>query len=215
MTSINRRRFLTLSGATLGGAAVWTAAPATAQAAPATAAWQGRTSINGWPVLDREEAQRYRIEGSTLSVWLAPAAAPVLLYVARRFLYEIESQVQPGEISGHTTDRRLGARYETTYLSGSGIAIRPLLYPLGAKDGFFEDQKIVIRDILADCEGVVAWGGELNPVKESHFHITAPPGSARYRRLVAKLHGWDTDPGKGAGTIDAFTPERLSRARPN
>ncbi|GAB3496554.1 hypothetical protein [Amycolatopsis cihanbeyliensis] len=215
MTSINRRRFLTLGGATLGGAAVLASAPAIAQAVPATSTWRGTVSGNGWPVLDRDEAERFRIEGSTLSVRLAPAAAPVLLYVARRFLYEIESQVQPGEITGHTTDRHLRAGYESTYLSGSGIAIRPLLYPLGAKDGFFEDQQIVIRDILADCEGIVAWGGDLNPVKESHFHITAPPAGARYQQLVAKLRGWDTDPGKGAGSIDAFAPERLSRAHPN
>jgi hypothetical protein len=199
MTSIDRRRFLTLGGATLAGTALFTATPALAQAEPAG------TSVNGWPVLGAGQAQEFRIEGSGLTVWLAPAAAPVLLHIARRFLYEIEYDVQPGEITGHTTGQHVGAPYESTYLSGSGITIRPLHYPLGAKDGFFEHEKTVIRDILADCEQVVAWGGDLDPVKESHFHITEPPTSRRYLNLVGKLHGWDNSPGKGAGVMMAVS----------
>ncbi|TDV36086.1 hypothetical protein [Actinophytocola oryzae] len=151
------------------------------------------------------EGEEFRIEGSTLFVRLAPEAAPVLLYVARRFLYEISAELQPGEIAGHVTNRHVAVAYESTYLSGSGIAIRPLHYPVGATNGFFENEKTVIRDILADCDGVVAWGGDLDPVKESHFHITEPPTSGRYRTLVAKLRDWDSTPGKGAGAADAFT----------
>ncbi|SFQ07944.1 hypothetical protein SAMN05421810_104411 [Amycolatopsis arida] len=62
-------------------AAVVIAAHATAPAAGRT--WQGATSANGWPVLAEGEAEHFRIEGSTLSVRLTPAAAPVLLSVAR------------------------------------------------------------------------------------------------------------------------------------
>ncbi|TDV36085.1 hypothetical protein [Actinophytocola oryzae] len=40
MTSIDRRRFLTLGGATVAATALWTAVPAVAQAAPTT-------SVNG------------------------------------------------------------------------------------------------------------------------------------------------------------------------
>lgn len=209
---IDRRRFLALGGAALGGAVLGAAAlPATAHADDSTT-WRGRQSSNGWPVLAEGEARRFRIEGSALSVWLAPAAAPVLLYVARRFVYEIESRLEPNEITGHIVDNGVRADYESTYLSGSGIAIRPLLYPLGATNGLFPDERTVIRDILADCGGIVEWGGDLTPVKESHFHITVPPDSEDYRELVDRLRGWDAAPGKGAGTINAFTPARLRRA---
>lgn len=204
MTLMDRRHFLTLSGATLAGAALSAAVPTLAQATPTT--WDDDTSVNGWPILTADDVREFRIEGSTLSVLLAPAAAPVLLHIARRFLYEIESQVQPGEITGYTTDRRVDAPYESTYLSGSGITIRPLHYPLGASNGFFDQEKTIIRDILADCEKTVAWAGDLRPVKESHFHITEPPTSGRYRKLVDKLHRWDSSAGKGAGTVNAFTP---------
>ncbi|SDJ67164.1 hypothetical protein SAMN04487820_101186 [Actinopolyspora mzabensis] len=214
MTSIDRRHFFALGGMALGAASL-TSLPATALASPATSTWRRQKSVNGWSVLGGNEVERFPVEGSNLSVELAPAAAPVLLYVARRFVYDIESQLQPGEITGHTTDTRVRAPYESTYLSGSGITIRPLFYPVGAKNGFFEEQRIVIRDILADCEGLVAWGGDLDPVKESHFHITAPPTSGRYRALAAKIGGWDDEPGKGAGSINAFAPRRLARARPN
>lgn len=86
---------------------------------------------------------------------------------------------------------------------------------MGAENGFFEHEKIVIRDILADCDGVIAWGGDLDPVKESHFHITVPATSSEYRNLVDRLRTWEDSPGKGAGAIDAFTPERLQRAGSN
>lgn len=206
MTPIDRRRFLALGGASLAGAALGTTALGTAaQATPAGTTWPGRTSVNGWPVLTADGVEEFRIEGSDLSVRLAPAAAPVLLHVVRRFLYEVESRLEPGEVTGHVTSRRVAARYESTYLSGSGIAIRPLFYPLGAKDGFFDHEKAVVRDILADCDGVVAWGGDLDPVKESHFHLTEPPASARHLAVAGKLRRWDDLPGRGAGAVSAFT----------
>ncbi|MEV6289130.1 hypothetical protein AB0M41_01565 [Streptomyces sp. NPDC051896] len=71
-----------------------------------------------------------------------------------------------------------------------------------------QSERIVVADILADCEGVVAWGGDLKPVKQSHFHIDVKPGDARLKRLVARIRGWNDTPGKGAGSIDAFAPAR-------
>jgi hypothetical protein len=208
MTRMDRRHFLRFGGAALAVPGFLAALPAVACAGPST--WDTATSVNGWPVLT---ADQVRIEGNTLSVHLADAAAPVLLHVARRFVYEVESSLQPGEITGHSTDRRVGAAYESTYLSGSGIAIRPLHYPLGATEGLFPAERTVIRDILADCAGLVAWGGDLHPIKESHFHVAVSPTSRWYRDLVAKLTGWDTAPGKGPGTIDAFDPQRSRHAR--
>lgn len=211
MTPIDRRRFLAFGGAALAGGALWTAAPPASAAPPAATAptgpaeWRGGRSANGWPVLTAGGAPEFRVEGSGLTVRLAPAAAPVLLHVVRRFLYEVEHRVGPGELTGHVEDRRVAAPYESAYLSGSGIALRPLFYPLGARDGFFEHEKAVVRDILADCEGVVAWGGDLMPVKESHFHVVEPPTSARYLAVAAKLRRWEDAPGRGAGAVSAFT----------
>ncbi|WP_327191018.1 hypothetical protein [Streptomyces xinghaiensis] len=75
-----------------------------------------------------------------------------------------------------------------------------------------EAERIVVTDILTDCEGVVAWGGDLKPVKQSHFHIDVRPGDPRMDRLTARIRGWNGTPGEGAGTIDAFAPARRRRA---
>ncbi|UIX31074.1 hypothetical protein [Streptomyces sp. GQFP] len=140
--------------------------------------------------------------------------ATVLLYVARRFSYEID-MLRPGDVQSHTIDRHIGARFESNYLSGTALAIRPLFYPLGADKatGMTEQERTIVQDILADCGDVVAWGGDLDPVKESHFQIDVPPGDARLSRLAQRIQGWDATPGQGAGSIDAFAPARVRRAR--
>jgi hypothetical protein len=69
-------------------------------------------------------------------------------------------------------------------------------------------ERIVVADILADCEGVVPWGGDLKPVKRSHFHVGVKPGDPRLKRLAARIRGWNGTPGEGAGSIDAFAPAR-------
>ncbi|MCT9104121.1 hypothetical protein ACFWD7_19875 [Streptomyces mirabilis] len=184
------------------------------QAAPASSehTWKQPRSANGWPVLDH--STKYQVEGTDVEVSLAKGdAATVLLYVARRFAYEVD-MLRVGDLHGHTTDRKVGASFESNYLSGTAIAIRPLHYPLGAdvkNTGMSETERIVVADILADCERLVAWGGDLKPVKQSHFHINVKPGDSRLKRLAAHIRGWNDTPGEGAGSIDAFAPARRRR----
>lgn len=61
--------------------------------------------------------------------------------------------------------------------SGTAIAIHPVLYPDGSKDGFFPHETVVVQDILADCEGVVRWGGDEKVSMESHFQVDVPPAT--------------------------------------
>ncbi|MER5401430.1 hypothetical protein [Streptomyces sp. NPDC002599] len=194
------------TGALLAGGA------GTAAAAPRERVWRGTRSQNGWPV-DGPTATS-RIEGTDVDVRLAKGdVSTVLLYVARRFAYEID-MLRSGDVQGHGTDRQVGAPFESNRLSGTAITIRPLFYPLGADlaTGMTDQERTVVRDILVDCQDVVAWGGDLRPVKESHFQIDVPPGDPRLSRLAQRIQGWDTTPGRGAGSIDAFAPARLRRA---
>nr|WSY54907.1 hypothetical protein OG999_35420 [Streptomyces sp. NBC_00886] len=151
------------------------------------------------------------MEGTSVEVSLATGdAATVLLHVARRFAYEID-MLRAKDVLGHTTDRTVGAPFESNYLSGTAIAIRPLHYPLGAdvqNTGMSATERIVVADIVADCEGVVAWGGDLKPVKQSHFHINVKPGDPHLKRVAARIRGWNDTPGEGAGSIDAFASAR-------
>lgn len=212
--SLTRRRALGLGmGA---GAAIALTGPGSAQAVPAARErmWTRSRSANGWPLLDHATA--YRVEGTNAEVSLMKGdVATVLLYVARRFAYEID-MLRPGDAYGHTTDRRVAAPIESNYLSGTAIAIRPMHYPLGAdvkNTGMSEAERLVVADILAECEGVVAWGGDMKPVKQSHFQIDVPPGDVRLKQLSQRIQGWNNTPGQGAGTIDAFAPARIKRAR--
>ncbi|MGW3726091.1 hypothetical protein [Streptomyces sp. NPDC000851] len=211
---LSRRQALGI-GAGVAAGAVFAALPSTAVAAPAGREWKGRRSQNGWTVIASDQAKKFRIEGTNVNVTLRDGdVATVLLYVARRFSYEID-MLRSGDVEGHTTDRHVGAEFESNYLSGTAFAIRPLLYPLGASKstGMSSAERTVIADILADCSGVVAWGGEMDPLKESHFQIDVPPSDARLSQLARRIQEWNDTPGRGAGTIDAFAPARIRRAK--
>ncbi|MEU4263716.1 hypothetical protein ACYCCF_19590 [Streptomyces argenteolus] len=210
-----------MAGAALGATTALAALPGAAYAAPRVPSadgapegrrWPGAKSANGWPVL--EEAELFRIEGSGRSVRLADGdAAVILLHVARRFHYEID-QLRDGDVTGHSTTRNAIQNYESNYLSGTALAIRPLAYPVGVKGGLYPHELVVVRDILAELDGVVRWGGDLTTPKESHFELAYAPGHPKVKGVARTIRGWDAGPGSaGAGTVDAFDPKRRSKAR--
>ncbi|AZS84144.1 hypothetical protein AB0465_02475 [Streptomyces griseoviridis] len=210
-TGLSRRRFI---GATSGAAAAATLVnlSGTAVASADTRTWKSATSKNGWSVLD--EATVFTIEGSGRNVSLAKGdAATILLHVARRFHYEIDS-LRAGDVHGWTINRDVAEAYESNYLSGSAIAIRPVAYPVGAKDNLYPNELVVVRDILAELDGVVAWGGDFKTPKESHFEIALKPSHPRVKGVARKILGWNDGPGNaGAGATDAFDPKRLKVSR--
>ncbi|MEU3186548.1 M15 family metallopeptidase [Streptomyces sp. NPDC006923] len=209
------RRALLAAGAALGATAALTAVPGTAYAAgsvpPGGSQWSGGDSANGWPVL--EEARLFRIEGSGQSVRLADGdAAVILLHVARRFHYELDP-LRPGDVRGHSTNRSVAQEYESNHLSGTALAIRPHAYPVGVKGGLYPRELVVIRDILAELNGAVAWGGDFGTPKESHFEIAYQPGHPKVTGVARTIRGWREGPGnEGAGTVDAFALQRRRQA---
>ncbi|MEU3711999.1 hypothetical protein [Streptomyces catenulae] len=216
-TGLSRRRFI---GATSSAAATATlinlggvgTAVATTGKGAEPHAWKGKQSRNGWPVL--AQAPSHRIEGSSQKVRLAEGdASVILLHVARRFHYEIDS-LRAGDVHGWTAHANVTEPYESNYASGSALVIRPLCYPSGSKGNFYPNELVVIRDILSELDSTVAWGGDFKVPKESHFELTLRPGHPRLKGVARKIHGWQTDPGNhGAGAIDAFDPRRRRVAR--
>lgn len=207
---ISRR---TLLGATAGAGALALVPAAAAQAAPA-----GGTSANGWRI-DPAAIATYRIEGSLASVALRKGVvAAVLLHVARRWHYEIAplDTGEGGGVAGYTADRAVRAGYESSYLSGTAVALHPTAYPVGGSEGLWPHHEVIVRDILVDCEGTVVWGGDLRPAKASHFQIAARPGDRTLARVAARL---DTSSqaeftAQTAGNVaDPATPERREKAR--
>ncbi|MGI5377833.1 hypothetical protein ACQEV2_27020 [Streptomyces sp. CA-251387] len=210
-TDLSRRHFIGASAGVVGALTLTTAGEAAA--APADGrTWSTGRSANGWPVL--RTAESFRIEGSDRTVRLAGGdAATVLLHVARRFHYEIDS-LRSGDVHGWTDDREVKADYESNHLSGTAIAIRRLDYPVGSKGNLYPNELIVVRDILTELDGIVAWGGDFTTPKESHFEIAVRPGHPRLKGVARKIRRWETGPGdEGAGAIDAFDPRRRRAVR--
>ncbi|MBB5940220.1 hypothetical protein [Streptomyces zagrosensis] len=71
----------------------------------------------------------------------------------------------------------------------------------------------ITRDTLADCEGIVRWGGDDGDVDESLFYVAAAPHDELLRQVADKLRRWDATPGKGAGAgVDVLSPAHHRRA---
>ncbi|MEU4261868.1 hypothetical protein [Streptomyces sp. NPDC025273] len=213
MNDLSRRRVLGAAGSLAGATALGLLDIAPAAAADPTrtdraaTTWRGSRSANGWKILD--EAASHTIEGSGRSVRLAGGdSALLLLHVARRFHYEID-QLREEDVTGHTTSRRVRQPHESNYLSGTAIAIRSYAYPPGVRGGLYPHELVVVRDILAELDGAVAWGGDFVSPQESHFEIGLGPTHPKVRGVARKLRAWRDTPGLGAGTIDAFEPGRL------
>lgn len=176
----------------------------------------GEKSANGWSVNSAANAGG--------SVWTRPVPGTgfdidvsigdvelILVHVIRRFHYEIDT-LRPGDVVGFKEPGKSKA-YESNHTSGTAIAIRPGWYPPGVRDGFFPQQLMVVRDILAECEGGVRWGGDDNKPYEAQFSIDVPPGDERLTRLLAKFRGWADQPGAGAGSaVDVRAPRRRATA---
>jgi hypothetical protein len=70
-----------------------------------------------------------------------------------------------------------------------------------------------IRDIPAECDGVVRWGGDDKHPDEALFHLDVEPGDGRPAATAAKNQGWEWVPGKGAGSgADPLQPARKRSA---
>lgn len=97
-------------------------------------------------------------------------AATLLSHVARRFHYEID-QLREKDVTGHTTSRGVRRPHESNHRSGTATVIRPHAYPLGVRGGPYPQELVVVRDILAELDGAVVWGGDFVSPQESHFEI--------------------------------------------
>jgi hypothetical protein len=138
----------------------------------------------------------------------------VLVHVVRRFHYEIDA-LREGEVVGW---RRPGSvrkgLAESNQASGTAVQIRPGSYPTGVRGGFYPLEELVIRDILAECESVLRWGGDDGTPDESLFYIDVPPGDERLTKVAQKIRGWSFIPGRGSGVlVDTLQPHRRKAAK--
>lgn len=206
--TIDRRTLLLGAGATAALVALPGPAQAATKAASDPKTWSADRSDNGWPI-DANVIEPFRIEGSAATVRLHPGAAAILLHVARRWHYEVSPLRGSRDVLGHRTDRAVRTAFESNHLSGTAITL------LDAGDGLWPHQRAIVRDILADCDGVVRWGADLSPAAECHFQIDVGPDARALTRLTAALRDRSVKCGgpRPGAPEDPAAPERRAKAR--
>jgi hypothetical protein len=211
---ITRRDLLSTATGLVGAAALTTVGVGGPAHAAPRPGWRGAVSANGWPI-DPGAVAVFPVSGAARTVALHRDAAAVLLHVARRWHYEVQPLTEGRHtVTGHTTDRRVAADWESNHLSGTAICLHPHAWPIGGAESMGRREKLIVRDILADCAGLVRWGADLTPAKLSHFQIDAAPDSRAFQRVAAQVGGWERHPGQGPGNgADPLAPDRRAKAR--
>lgn len=152
-------------------------------------------SQNGWKANDRSLVASYAVPGGKIAIRKGDVAT-VLVYVAKRFDSEVENLIWPGNW-GYAERPIRGGSSLSNHASGTAIDLNAPRHPLGKQGTFSKSQVKKIKKILADCGGVIRWGGNYSGRKdEMHFEINA--GSARVRE-VAKAIRAGKKPGPSGG----------------
>ncbi|MFI0821543.1 hypothetical protein ACH4TX_39225 [Streptomyces sp. NPDC021098] len=178
----------------------------------------GTLSKNGWEkeklADDRGHIYTRPVPGTPVDIQVRMGdVETVLVHVIRRFHYEID-ELRRGDVIGWKSPNAVRKSLpESNQASGTAVQIRPGHYPAGTRGGFFLNQQLVIRDILAQLGGVVRWGGDDRRPDESLFYIDVPPGSERLVETADMIRGWTKTPGEGAGApVDVRDPQRRRAA---
>jgi hypothetical protein len=137
----------------------------------------------------------------------------VLVHVVRRFHYEIDA-LREGDVVGWRSPTGVRKELpESNQASGTAVQIRPGHCPAGTRGNLFPLQVMVIRDILAELEGLVRWGGDDRNPAESLFFLDVPPGDSRLAEVATRIRAWQDIPDRGAGSpVDVVSTSRRSRA---
>lgn len=144
--------------------------------------YSGRRTANGWDAELQADAGggvwTREVAGTPVVVALQDGAPRTLLeYVIRRFHLEIHELGHDDVIGFATNVPATGPT--SNHASGTAVHVLPRMYPAGSSDGMFDHQVRVVRDILKQCNGQVAWGGDLTPRCQGLFYLTAAPTSTK------------------------------------
>jgi hypothetical protein len=159
-------------------------------------------SQNGWPASPALVV--VPISAGGVRVTVAPACAPLLEHVMQRFHATVEPLVD-GWCWGFAYRTVIASSSVSNHSSGTAVDLNAPRHPLGAVGTFTASQVAAIRVLLAECSGLVRWGGDYTTRKdEMHFEVVGtaaqvaawrPPGTA-------------TQPTEGDGDM---TPEQATQ----
>ena len=148
-------------------------------------------SQNGWPVASAEEQDRDPIFGNVKvpNGVLKGDVAIIFRYVAKRFDETVES-LRAGTCWGWFVKKIEGSNTYSNHASGTAIDLNADRHPMGipASQNMTPRQIAACRQIVADCEGVIRWGGDYSGRPDPmHWEINA--GKTAVHNLAGKLSG--------------------------
>ncbi len=140
-------------------------------------------SQNGWPASPNPEAikiKSYPIPGTDIKVRVAEAAAPLLINFAKEFNERVE-KIDKGELDDWGYAFRLVRGSEdslSNHSSGSAIDLNARRHPLGKRDTFTPEQRIILDEL---CKKYGLRGGYTykNRPDDMHFEVILSPGETK------------------------------------
>lgn len=97
----------------------------------------------------------------------------MLIYVATQFDLRVEDLELPGleDEWGYAYKRITGTSVWSNHASGTAIDLNATRHPYGKRGTFQRVQVAEIREIISECDGLIAWGGDWHNPDEMHFEI--------------------------------------------
>jgi hypothetical protein len=140
-------------------------------------------SQNGWPASPDPKAikiKSYPIPGTDIKVRVAEAAAPLLIHFAAEFNERVE-KIDKGELDDWGFAFRLVRGSEdslSNHSSGTALDLNARRHPLGKRDTFTPEQKIILDEL---CAKYKLRGGYTykNRPDDMHFEVIVSPGEAK------------------------------------
>lgn len=133
------------------------------------------TAQNGWAASANKLAigvdSKFNVEGIKFPGGVKGGdVATVLGYVAEQVHRRVEPLVD-GWCWGYSYRDVRGGTSLSNHSAACAIDVNAPSHPLGRKNTFDSAQVATIRQILAECLGVVRWGGTYTRPDEMHFEI--------------------------------------------
>lgn len=170
-------------------------------------------SQNGWPASPTLRTRVLKVAGISLRIVDDDDVASVFGYVAAQFNARVESL--PGKVADDWgfayRANRNNPNSLSNHSSGTAIDLNATQHPnsVATARTFTAAEIAEVRKIVAECDGVVRWGGDYHGTPDAmHFEINVPPGSPKLAALAERLRGDRAEPKPAPKPAPAPKPKR-------
>lgn len=151
------------------------------------------TSQNGWSVIPVGQDKNPFPDTNVIPIpgIRSGEVATVLHYVGQQFNNRVEKLVN-GWCWGFANKLISASNVTSNHASGTAIDLNAPNHPQYKKGTFSNKQVDEIHKILAECDGVIAWGGDYSAARVDEMHFEINKGQAEVAALARKLSKSDS-----------------------